>query len=81
MKKIKIYSPIIFIWLTLLICNTAYADNFFDKGRNYTTYLGGTNINIETCVVSASANVTNKGSSLSGNEQIRVWGRLFLQVV
>ena len=63
MNKIKkLCSLLIIISLMLLIIpSIALADQLYDKGRSYGTFLGGSNMSMEMNVVSASANCSVSG--------------------
>ncbi|GAV23426.1 hypothetical protein [Carboxydothermus pertinax] len=52
------------------------ADQLYDKGRSYGTFLGGSNMGKEMNVVSASANKNLYNGWVLGVERVRAWARL-----
>ncbi|PLX13900.1 MAG: hypothetical protein C0594_00670, partial [Marinilabiliales bacterium] len=60
--------------MLLIIPSIALADQLYDKGRSYGTFLGGSNMSMEMNVVSASANCSVSGY-LYGVERVRAWAR------
>ncbi len=76
MLKVKLIT-LLMISLIGILPTTASADQLWDKGRSYGTFLAGTNTGKEMNVVSASANKSFSSTGwLLGVERVRAWARL-----
>jgi len=79
MGKIKIIALFLVILTSIIsiLPNKVFADQLYDKGRSFGTYLANSDTHMEMNVISAAANKSFTATGwLLGVERVRAWARM-----